>query len=449
VTTEINAGLSILVVDDEPMVLKSVLRMLEELGHHCRAFAAGQEAMEALQQEPADLVISDIRLPEMDGFQILERVHQMAPGTAVVLMTGYGDVDTAVLALRQGALDFLPKPVTLQDLRSCTGRALALRQVEENLPIPAKEAADGPGGAPEAGAATEGSSPALRLWEWFLSEVNERKRRETELEARVRQQVAVAELGQRALAAGVGFPDLLDQATAETAAALDVEYCEVLEAEEGGGELALRVGAGWPTNSAGQVRMVAGDGSQAAFVLASKKATVVANLRAETRFEPWQVLGDMGVVSGISVRIAGPDQSFGLLGVHTTRRRRFSDEDVAFVQAMANVLSEGFQRLEDRRRLEAQAREARALVVAIDAVAGEGRLDDVLAIVVREAARLVSSERAVLFLYDEAEDALVPRAWGGYDGAAFGSVRVRPGEGLSGQVYATGCSRVSEPEGES
>ena len=446
--TETGAGLTILVVDDEPVVLRSVQRLLVELGHDCRACATGQEAMEALQQEPVDLVISDIRLPEMDGFQILQRVHRTAPGTAVVLMTGYADVDTAVRAQRRGALDFLTKPVSLADLQSCTGRVLALRQVQHHLPISGKEAENGPGDSPQAAAAAAGTAPDLHLWEWFLAEVNERKRREAELEARVRQQAAVAELGHRALGAGVSFPDLLDQATAETAAALDVEFCEVLEAEEGSGELVLRMGAGWPAGSVGQVRAQAGDGSQAAYVLASKKATVVANLGEETRFQPWPALCDNGVVSGISVRIAGPDRSFGLLGVHTIRRRRFSDEDVAFAQAVANVLSEGFQHIEDRRQLQTQAREAGALVAAIDAVAGEGRLDEVLAIVVREAARLVSSERAVLFLYDEAEGALVPRAWGGYDGEAFGSVRVRAGEGLSGQVYATGHSRVSEPRDE-
>ena len=324
----------------------------------------------------------------------------------------------------------------------------ALRQARQLLPDATGGRVDPSPDDAKATSVADDGAPFPHLWEWLLSEANERKRREVELAVRVRQQVAVAQLGQHALAGGAASADLLDQAVREIAAALDVQHAEVLEIEEGGSRLVLRAGVGWPAGSAGQARAPAGKGSQGAFVLESEEATVVADLRQESRFQPWQALCEMGVVSGIGVRVAGRGHCFGLLAAHTTERRRFSEEDVAFVQAMANVLSEAFQREKDRRQLESQAQESRALAAAIDAVVGEARLDEVLRVVVREAAGLVSSERAVLFLYEEAEGALVPRAWRGYDDGTLAPVRVRPGEGLPGQVYATGCSRADELEAE-
>src|SRR5690606_15422801 len=96
-------GMNILVVDDEPAVRFSLVELLEAAGHAVRAVEHAPAALEALESEPADLVLSDLRMPALDGLALLAEVRARHPTTVFVLMTAYGDERTAVAALREGA----------------------------------------------------------------------------------------------------------------------------------------------------------------------------------------------------------------------------------------------------------------------------------------------------------------------------------------------------------
>jgi PAS domain S-box-containing protein len=182
-------------------------------------------------------------------------------------------------------------------------------------------------------------------------DITARKRVEEELRTRACQQAAVADLGQRALA-GTHLSLLMDAAATLVARTLNVEYCEVLETLPDGNALLLRAGVGWNEGCVGSVTVDTGTASQAGYTLLFREPVIVDDLHAETRFSGPSLLHDHGVVSGVSVLIPGTSRPFGVLGAHTTRRRRFMEDDVHFLEAVANVLAGAIvhQRLEEQLR---------------------------------------------------------------------------------------------------
>lgn len=116
---------SILVVDDEPTIRDMVRWCLEQDDHRVVVVGTGEEAVSLLQHESFDVVISDIIMPGIDGIEVLRRARVLAPRAAVILITAYATVETAVEALRRGAADYLLKPFRLEDLRVRVARLVA------------------------------------------------------------------------------------------------------------------------------------------------------------------------------------------------------------------------------------------------------------------------------------------------------------------------------------
>ena len=129
---------SILIVDDDPAVRTSVSEALAGTATDLRAAADAEGALHLLAQQPADLLLTDVRMPGMDGVALLRLVRERAPGTAVVLMSAYDDLPTVAGAMRDGAADFLAKPLDLHQLRHVVARIFADRLTGESRPeIPA------------------------------------------------------------------------------------------------------------------------------------------------------------------------------------------------------------------------------------------------------------------------------------------------------------------------
>lgn len=177
----------------------------------------------------------------------------------------------------------------------------------------------------------------------FGSDITERKRTEDSLKAYALRQAAVADLGQKALA-GTDLKELMDEAVRLVARTLDVEYAKVLELLPDGKELLLRAGVGWKEGLVGCARVDAGTSSQAGFTLLSNEPVIVEDLASETRFSGPPLFRDHEVVSGMSVIIHGCKKPFGVLGTHTTKRRKFTGDDIAFLQAIANILGLAIER---------------------------------------------------------------------------------------------------------
>ncbi len=119
----------ILVVDDEPQILMLVSRFLQREGYDVQTAGGGAAALERLKTTPFALVLSDLKMPHLDGIQLLEQVRGQYPDTIFILMTAFGTIDSAVSVLRRGAYDYLTKPLDLEDLHSTVERALEHRTV--------------------------------------------------------------------------------------------------------------------------------------------------------------------------------------------------------------------------------------------------------------------------------------------------------------------------------
>ena len=118
------------VVDDDPMVRRSVARMVESLGLACGEAGDGTEALEVLARAgDVPLVISDIQMPGLDGLALLRALREAHPDTVVIMLSGLAEVQTAVECLQHGAIDYLSKPVLLDELRARVSQALEKRDL--------------------------------------------------------------------------------------------------------------------------------------------------------------------------------------------------------------------------------------------------------------------------------------------------------------------------------
>jgi two-component system response regulator HydG len=117
----------ILVADDEPAMRDSVARALRHEGYHVTTVPDGSAALDALRRGPVDLLVADLRMPGLDGLQLLRAAHVVAPDTEVIVLSGHGTVEEAVEAMKEGAYDFLTKPFDRAPLVRVVRQALERR----------------------------------------------------------------------------------------------------------------------------------------------------------------------------------------------------------------------------------------------------------------------------------------------------------------------------------
>src|SRR5208337_3388986 len=97
-------------------------RILEKIGYEVETFDSGVQGIQRLREAPAQVLLVDLKMPQMDGLQVTEQVRAFDPSIIIVLITGYATIPAAVDAMKAGAYDFLPKPFTPEELRITVGR---------------------------------------------------------------------------------------------------------------------------------------------------------------------------------------------------------------------------------------------------------------------------------------------------------------------------------------
>lgn len=123
----------VLLLDDNAACLESLVTALKPAGHQCDAFVDPVEAMRAYRQYEHDVVITDLKLPSMNGIQVLKLVHSWNKKTEVILITGYGDTESAIEAVNQHAYAYLVKPLVLEELIQMLDTIARQRRKEEKL----------------------------------------------------------------------------------------------------------------------------------------------------------------------------------------------------------------------------------------------------------------------------------------------------------------------------
>src|SRR5207249_11560766 len=119
---------SILVVDDEPAIQDILTWALSAEGYRVATAGSGEEALSRVEQEDFDVIVTDIVMPGLDGLEVLERSRVLNPRAAVIVMTAYAALETAIAALRRGACDYLEKPFSVDVLKERVQRLLQCRE---------------------------------------------------------------------------------------------------------------------------------------------------------------------------------------------------------------------------------------------------------------------------------------------------------------------------------
>ncbi|MFO7985563.1 MAG: sigma-54 dependent transcriptional regulator [Desulfatiglandaceae bacterium] len=122
---------NILFVDDEKEMLSTVKMYLSQSGYEVRVTDYGPEALELANSDDFDVVVTDLNMPDMNGLDLLQAIKKRHPDTEVIIVTGYGTIETAVQALKFGGYDYLQKPVNLERLKLLIARILEKKQLEE------------------------------------------------------------------------------------------------------------------------------------------------------------------------------------------------------------------------------------------------------------------------------------------------------------------------------
>lgn len=119
---------SILIVDDDESIRRTLSRILESEGYETSTAGDGDEAIAVLKERKFDVMVSDIRMPHIDGMHLASAAHRRDPHMAVVMLTGYATMETAMESLKYDVFDYLLKPPRSEDLLACISRAAAYSQ---------------------------------------------------------------------------------------------------------------------------------------------------------------------------------------------------------------------------------------------------------------------------------------------------------------------------------
>jgi two-component system, NtrC family, response regulator HydG len=124
-------GARVLVVDDEPDMVENCVRILRRAGYRCLSTTDPDRVLSLLESERPDLVLTDLKMPGLDGFAVLRRVQEIDPGLPVVVVTAFATIESAVKAIKEGAFDYLPKNFSIEQLTIVVERALRQRRLAQ------------------------------------------------------------------------------------------------------------------------------------------------------------------------------------------------------------------------------------------------------------------------------------------------------------------------------
>jgi two-component system response regulator PilR (NtrC family) len=125
---------TILIVDDEPNIIEILEMVLLDEGMDVLKSASGREALDILREKDVDVVISDIKMPDFSGVELLQEAERLAPETVFIMITAFASTETAIEALQHGAFDYITKPFRMEDLRDIIHRALKKRSQKPRMP---------------------------------------------------------------------------------------------------------------------------------------------------------------------------------------------------------------------------------------------------------------------------------------------------------------------------
>jgi len=415
-------ALTILVIDDDSDLIRTLADILRLHGYSPETAATGWEGLQLAERCSPALAIVDLRLPDMDGVELVAKLHALSERMEVVVLTGNATVDSAIAAMQQNSVDYLVKPVQVDRLLAVASVATErwqrrdaedrLRESDERfrrvvdsnmLGIMFWKASGHIYDANDAFLSmvgytredlTEGRVVSSRITPaefesidrvmmanvavlgtiapyekayrrkdgtrvpvligmatlegrtdrgvCFVLDITERKSAALALEARARQQEAVAHFGHRAFSAP-DLPKLFEEAVTLVAETLDLPFCSILERRADGSALDLRAGVGFEEVGRLVIVPITERGQSGHTVLADE-SVIVSDYAIETRFPDTDLRQKFGVESGVTVPIPGLVHPFGVLAAFDDRAREYTPAEVHFLETMAHFVSTAVER---------------------------------------------------------------------------------------------------------
>jgi len=170
-----SAEFTILVIDDDPSILRSLGDFLKGQGYRVTLASCGTEGIEAVRRETYDIVITDVQMPDVDGFEVLREVRRVSPGTETMVITGVRETENAFRAMQEGVFDFFTKPLRVDNLHTSLQRTVRFRalrrekdRIQERLDLAGREARKSHGLS-----AIVWESPAIRAVREQIRQVSE------------------------------------------------------------------------------------------------------------------------------------------------------------------------------------------------------------------------------------------------------------------------------------
>jgi signal transduction histidine kinase len=320
---------TILAIDDRPDDLRLVSTLLRAGGHEVITAESPLQALALIAEQPPDLVVSDILMPELDGLELLRRLRSNGASATlrfVFCSALYNDELTNALAQELGVSALFTKPLDPTEF---------LAQITSVLdaappPVPPNEAI----ASQRLNELNALLFEKLEALEFSNRELDLARAAERDARLRANQQAAIVKLGVKALR-NVPIDELVDEAISTLRDGLGVPLVRVLDVMPGDAGLQPRAGIGWPIEA---MQAVVPMNSIAAKAFAADEAVVVDAL------PPGGPAAAQGAVCGVVALCGSPSDPKAVVTVYSTEHRRFSGDDLFFVQSVANVLAEAMTR---------------------------------------------------------------------------------------------------------
>jgi len=126
---------NILIVEDEKSMREVLKILLEGEGHQVTTASDGLEAFSCIEKDIFDLVITDMKMPKGDGFEVLKKIKEISPATIVIMITAFGNTETAIEAMKLGAYDYVSKPFNIDEIRLIVKKAIEKKREAEELSL--------------------------------------------------------------------------------------------------------------------------------------------------------------------------------------------------------------------------------------------------------------------------------------------------------------------------